>query len=102
MPIFQTCSPAADKQADSRIGIGADTTTAIPIPQLNTRCISASATPPCFCSHENSGGSGQPDDPAQRQTFTQHARNIFDQPAARDVRHALHAICCISASSGFT
>jgi len=30
-----------------------------PMPQLNTRCISASATPPTRCSQSNSAGRGQ-------------------------------------------
>ena len=60
------------------------------MPQLNTRCISASATLPARCSQSKIGGTrpGAAVDP-RAESIGEHPMRVLDEPAARDVRHAL-------------
>src|SRR5207245_2609373 len=58
-PMRNTVSPAPDGARTAASACSAATTTAIPMPQLNTRCISASATLPSCCSQSKTAGRGQ-------------------------------------------
>src|SRR5712691_5798987 len=58
-PMRNTVSPAPDRVRTAASACSAATTTAMPMPQLNTRCISASATLPSRCSHSKTAGRGQ-------------------------------------------
>ena len=52
----------------------------MPMPQLNTRSISWSATPPCSCSQMNSGGRGQAVAfELGSQAIGQDARNVLER-----------------------
>ena len=66
------------------------TTTAMPMPQLNTRCISSSATLPWRCSQSKIGGRVHAERARRAcRPVGQHARHVLEQAAAGDVRHAL-------------
>ena len=68
----------------------ASSTAIMPMPQLNVRSISCSLTPPAAASHLNTGRTGT----RSRSMLTarpsrEHARNVFDKPAAGDVGERL-------------
>ena len=57
VPIWVTCSPAS---VSTRVAAAASvTTTAMPMPQLNTRSISRGSMPPVRASQAKTGGTGQ-------------------------------------------
>jgi hypothetical protein len=58
-PISNTVSPSRSRTARAAATLSRATTTTMPMPQLNTRHISSSATAPVFCSHWNACGRGQ-------------------------------------------
>ena len=84
-------SPASSSTRDrARPRAPAATTTTMPMPQLNTRCISSSATLPCRCSQSKIGGRGQRARSRRACRPSGSMRGTFStQAAAGDVRHAL-------------
>ncbi|MNY17267.1 hypothetical protein D3C86_1505730 [compost metagenome] len=79
------------------------TITTMPMPQLNTRCISASATRPCSWSHWNSGGRVQASFWITAVTLSASTRGTFSvRPPPVMWAMPLTGSVSISESSGFT